>query len=120
MLRGMNPILMMMMAMLLMLTLMLASMEKPQKQMRAKPRVTWERSGKHGDLEKEGWQERMKTTMMMIVAVRMRRMPVTRMPVMMILVKRRRRMPLTRMPVMSPMERISPHSHSGPNWPRTT
>ena len=63
MLRGMNPILMMMMAMLLMLTLMLASMEKPQKQMRAKPRVTWEREG---DLEKEGWQERMKTTTIMI------------------------------------------------------
>ena len=34
--------------------------------------------------------------------------------------RKRRRMPLTRMPVMSPMERISPHSHSGPNWPRTT
>ena len=49
MLGGMNPILMMMMAMLLMLTLMLASMEKPQKQMRAKPRVTWERRDKLGD-----------------------------------------------------------------------
>ena len=74
MLRGIDPILMMIIK-LLMLTLMLASMEKPQKQMRAKPRVTWERSGKHGDLEKEGRQERMKTTTIMITAVRMRRMP---------------------------------------------
>ena len=48
MLRGINPILMMIIK-LLMLTLMLASMEKPQKQMRAKPRVTWERRDKHGD-----------------------------------------------------------------------
>ena len=47
------------------LTLMLASMENPQKQMRAKPR-------------------------------------------------------LTRMPTQSPIERRSPHSHSGPNFPRRT
>ena len=47
MLRGIDPILMMIIK-LLMLTLMLASMEKPQKQMRAKPRVTWERRGKLG------------------------------------------------------------------------
>ena len=60
---------------------------------------------------------------MMMMMMMKRKRTLTRMPMMMmmmVMVKRKRRRTLTRMPVMSPMERISPHSHSGPNWPRTT
>ena len=88
---------------MVMLTLMLASMENPQKQMRANPSVTWDKELDYGDedYDDQHMMMRIMTTMVM---------PVLTMMLMMI----------TMMPVMRPMERSSPHSHSGPNWPRTT